>query len=872
MPHAPASSLRARLAALALALCGLCAGPLAAQDAPQRPPAQKPEAPIVRSIEVQGAQRYTKEQLLAALGQEVGAPLDRDRVDRGIHTLFDAFKVNADVKQRDRPDGGVDLLLLVTEMPFDLEPRFAGNRDIDLETLRRWAHLDEKSELYLYQSKRVRQRLLEGYHQEGYPFVEIDVQERGGSGASGEVPDVIFEIREGPQVHVKGIEIEGNRSLPETGALWWKNGLLHLAKTELDSPWLFNMRGSKFVEETLQSDLLALRDVYRDLGWLDAVVELDPPLEYTPDRSGVIIHIRVDEGEPYVVSKLSIRGVTRTLLPGARSLAEATESDAALLFDEPQLLALCKLAPGMRYQRARQQADADALRKFYGRHGYLGHASLAELERFEFIDPPELVFDQRGHKVEVTYKLQQGIQRWIREVLFSGSEFTQDRVLRREVDVLPGRVADSDEINRSLNRIYQTNYFNDDFNPYEHHDPNYRFVTQTDPKWVDLLYGVEEGRVVDFNLSGGIDSNNGLVGRLSLQMRNFDARNTPSSFWSTFSELYDKQAFHGAGQTLQLDLAPGTLYNQARIRFVEPDLFGTQFDRYSLDLELSTNRRLWRFYTENRDRTSVRIGREFGRDLTIYGGLTAQLLNITRLEAPLAGIHPPDEPPLPQGILDEAGRSALNGLTFDLRYLQLDNRINPYEGLSLNWRNALYGGLLGGDWDFLRSQVDVDAFFVLGGREEEKAQPGFHASLGLGIADRLGNAEAVPYTERFFLGGLNNLRGFANRGVGPNTRGEPDGGETMLNGSLEYRIPLSTQTEPGTYREREVFRFLVFADAGVLDPRAYELDFGELRSSVGFGIGMAYPLPINLYFGFPMKQGEGDRRQTFGFNISAFGF
>lgn len=868
---------RSHLAALLLFLSALCAfapcGAALAAQVPQGPPAAPPQrtpAKIVRAIEVQGAQRYTKDQLLQALGQEIGEPYDELRVNRGIETLMKAFKVRARLQARPRPDG-MELLLIVYEEPFDLEPRFAGNRDIDLETLRRWAHLDEKGELYKYQSQRVRQRLLEGYHQEGYAFVEIDVQERDTSGTGGQGTDVIFEIREGPQVRVQEVLIEGNRSLPETGALWWKNGLVHLAKTDLEGPWLFNLRGSKYVEETLQADMIAMRNVYRDLGWLDAVVEAEP-LEFTPDRSGVRIRIHVDEGEPYVISKLSFRGVQRAMPNGAHDLDEATESEVPLLFDEKQLRALCKLAPGLAYQRARQQADAAALRKFYGQHGYLGHPSLDPLSRFEVLDP-ELIFDKQGHKVEVTYKLQQGIQRFIREVLFSGSEFTRDRVLRREVDVRPGEVADAEEINRSLNRIFGTNYFSDEMSQGEHREPTYRFVTlDTDPKWLDLVYAVQEGRVVDFNLSGGVDSNNGLVAHLNLQMRNFDATSMPSSLGSTFSELYDKEAFHGAGQTLQLDFSPGTITTQGLVRFVEPDLFGTQLDRYGLDVSASKKRQTWDFYTEYRDSVNVRISREFGRNLRLSGGVTAQELNITDIKVPLSGIHPPDEPQIPPTLLAEAGRSALNGFTFDLLYQQVDNRINPYEGLGINWRNALYGGVLAGDWNFWRSQFDIDAYFILGHHEEEQSHPGFHASLGLGLSAPMDGTADVPYSERFFLGGLKNLRGFKFHGVGPNTGGEPDGGQTMLNGSLEYRIPLSTQTEPGSYKEREVFRLLLFADAGILDQESFTLHASELRTSVGFGIGMAYPLPIHLYFGFPIRSGEGDQRQTFGFNIAAFGF
>ena len=866
---------RTALAALVVALLaalGLPA-PAAAQDAPAPAPAARSQAPSVHAIEVRGARRYTSEQIVAALGIAAGDVLDAPRakrLDDALVTLWKTFKVRADVKYRQLPENQVDLLVSVQEELFDLEPRFVGNKEIDLETLRRWAQLEERSELYLYQAERVRQRLIEGYKQEGFPFVAIDVQKHGEDPGAGEIPDVIFEIREGPQVHVRGWELRGNRSLPETGALWWKDGLMHLAKPELDGPWLFNLRGSKFVEETLQADLLAMRNVYRDLGWLDAVVELDH-LEYTPDRARVTIHVRVDEGQPYVVSRLAIRGVARDMT-GKTQLEDANESEEELLFDEKELLAVCKLAPGQRYQRSRQQLDATALRNFYGKRGYIAHPTLDPLQSFVFLEP-ELVFDVPQHTVAVTYKLQQGRKIFIREVLFSGAEFTRDRVLRREVDMLPGEQADIEEINRSLNRLYSTNYFSDEFRPMDHRDPSYRFLrVPGDPSHYDLEYQVQEGRVVDFNINGGIDSNNGLVGRLMLQMRNFDATNTPSGFWNTFAEIYEKQAFHGAGQELDIDLAPGTLYNQARIRFLEPDLFLTHFDRVSLDLELSTNRRQWRFYDENRDRINLRLGREFGRKLSLYAGVTAQELDITNVSQSLGGIQQPDQLYLPQGIFDEAGKSALNGLTLDLYYSDLDNRINPTEGLRVNWRNAYFGGPLGGDWEFLRSQIDFDTFFLAGPKLEEGPQASFHLGLGLGFEHPAGDTQAVPYTERFFLGGLNSCRGFANRGVGPNTGGEPNGGESMLNGTLEWRKPLLTQTQPGTYKELEIFRFLLFADAGVLDPRSGALDFSELRASLGFGVGMAYPLPINLFFGFPIQRGDGDRRQTFGFSVSAFGF
>jgi len=128
----------------------------------------------------------------------------------------------------------------------------------------------------------------------------------------------------------------------------------------------------------------------------------------------------------------------------------------------------------------------------------------------------------------------------------------------------------------------------------------------------------------------------------------------------------------------------------------------------------------------------------------------------------------------------------------------------------------------------------------------------------------------VPYTERFFLGGFRTLRGFSFRGVGPNSGGQPLGGETFLHGSLEYRFPLHIIQQPGTFQDIEMFRIVPFFDWGILDPDPFSLDPDELRLSAGLGFGIAYPFPVTFNLGFPLKEGAGDDTQVFSFNL-AFG-
>ncbi|MBL8857955.1 MAG: BamA/TamA family outer membrane protein [Planctomycetes bacterium] len=817
-------------------------------------------------LTVEGARRYTESQLLAALGQKLGEPVDAAGVEKALSILWEAFRVKADVRVRD-VEGGVELKLVVVEMNVDLEPRFIGNADIDVEKLKRWALLEDKGELFLYQAERVRQRLIEGYLKEGYAFVEIDVVRRGPDVGveEGVLPDVVFEIREGPKVRVKDVVVRGNDSMKESGMWWWKDGLVKLAKNELGGPWMFNWFGDKFVRETLDADLLAMREVYRDRGYLDAVVELEK-LEFRPDRTGVVIHVIVDEGPIYKVSAIDLQAFKRVFDAKTRTIQDLPE---LLLFDKEELSKLFKIQVGKPFTRAVQFADSTALRDYYGARGYLAHTSLQE-DFFEFLEPG-LVFDPVAHEVAVTYRIAQGRKRYVREVLFQGAGHTRDRVLRREVDMLPGEVADLTKIRKSLTRLQGTSFFTDDFSPESHKDPTFAFKLTDDPDWVDLEYAVSEGKVVNFQIQGGVDSNSGIFGRLSMIMRNFDITDTPSTPWSTFSELFNKEAFHGAGQELELEFSPGTVVNSYRMRFLEPDIFGTHFDRWSLELDLFRRERRQRFFDEDRNERRVRLGHEFTRNLSGFIGYTNQNLRVTDLESNLVGLNDPDVLPLPDSVYQQEGTTNLSGATIDFSYRDVDRFNNARAGFTANWRNAVYGGVIGGDYDFVKSSIESDVFWMVGD-DTQDVRPGFRLGLGAGVSDNFGDTRETPYTERFFLGGSRILRGFAYRGVGPNRGRNSLGGETYASGTLEFRYPLYSVTQPGTYKESEMFRLTLFTDAGVLGTDPWQARLDDVRWSVGFGLGMVQPFPISLNFGFPLESGDGDRRQTFSFTIFSLWF
>src|SRR5262245_3360143 len=191
-------ALRSAAALLVLALTP------AGQQKPPPPPAeagqQAQARPIVRAVRTVGNVRYTSDQLVSAFGQHTGEPLlGETELRRGVEVLFDTFHVRAVVEMVPLAGGDIELLLRIEELPLDIELRITGNVEISDDKVREWAGLGTREELYLFQAPRIRERLLQHYHDEGYYFAEVRVVERpaGVDPATGQptAPDVIFEIK-----------------------------------------------------------------------------------------------------------------------------------------------------------------------------------------------------------------------------------------------------------------------------------------------------------------------------------------------------------------------------------------------------------------------------------------------------------------------------------------------------------------------------------------------------------------------------------------------------------------------------------------------------------------------------------------------------
>ncbi|HWC61869.1 MAG TPA: BamA/TamA family outer membrane protein, partial [Verrucomicrobiae bacterium] len=127
-----------------------------------------------------------------------------------------------------------------------------------------------------------------------------------------------------------------------------------------------------------------------------------------------------------------------------------------------------------------------------------------------------------------------------------------------------------------------------------------------------------------------------------------------------------------------------------------------------------------------------------------------------------------------------------------------------------------------------------------------------------GVADSYGHTGDVPFYDRYYLGGLDSLRGFRYRSVAPRERPyppaegssrEPIGGDTYWFGSAEYSVPI-IQSD----KERGVgMRFAVFYDIGNVMLNPYSYNFDKYLDNWGLGIRLNLPIgPLRLDYGIPI--------------------
>ncbi len=822
-----------RLLAILLAL-GATAAPLAA--APQGGADRSP--PVISEIEILGAPGREAE-ILAALRSKVGEPYSPTAMQRDWEFLWNPMRIRlVEFQLFELADGSGKLVLTVEEVSSLPRIVFEGQDEFEREDLLLAAGLTGAQAIDPARLPAIVGDIEAFYRREGFHFAKARPRQDPERG------EVRILISEGPLVRVGEVRFEGNEALPSS-TFFGVGTNLHGA-IEAGDGW-FIFPGSKYAEGMVQRDIVALEELYREFGYLDVQVRLSGE-EFYRDGKRVILSFAVDEGPLYTVRSIRIVG----------------EDGAELSYPSERLMEEIGLEPGQAYEKARIAADEAALRKFYGHRGHPAAArGYSDSQSFFAFNPqnggdPKLTVDTEQHQVDVVYEVREGRRMHIRDVLVLGNTQTQDRVVRREVSLEPGDLADGEEAMRSWRRLMGKGWFQDPETKAPFVD--WRFLETDDPELVDLQFEVAEGQTGRMLFGGGLNSSSGPFVSVSLQKDNFDLFDTPSSLGDAWGEILDGRAFTGGGQMLRLFLAPGTQFSQYRIDFSEPDLFGHHINRWPFNLGLFKSFYFLDTHDERRTGGSVSLGRNFGRFTHLWASPSLSTVEVNDLVNGAPGM-----------VKDIRGSNDYNAVTFGFNYNTVEDRFSPVDGGGVRLTYARAGGPFGGDWDFHTTDFSFEKFVPVWSDSLDRRW--VLAFSGRARHQReLGDLRAVPYSERLYLGGHSTLRGFDFRGVGPRRGLYPLGGEAAWNGSVELRFPLVSTRVRESVAEVEYVRGAFWVDAGAVGPHYTNL--GPPRVGAGFGIRIRIPfmptMPLALDFGWPLQSERYDDERVFSFTFGNF--
>ncbi len=406
--------------------------------------------------------------------------------------------------------------------------------------------------------------------------------------------------------------------------------------------------------------------------------------------------------------------------------------------------------------------------------------------------------DHQNRVVNIVYQIQKGRLVYFEEIMVSGNTKTRDKVIRRELQVHEQGVYSGSRLNRSIRNLNRLDYFE---------DVKVNTSKGSDDDRMNLKIEVAEKPTGSFSIGGG---------------------------YSSFQEFFvigavTQRNFMGRGQILQLKGEIGGKVNRYTLSFTEPWLFdiplSAGFDIFNWDYDYT-------YYEKESIGGSVRFSYpvfDFTRVGITYLFERANVYNI----ATDAAIS----------IYDIEGKNTTSSIITHIRYDSKDRLINTTKGSdhSLSFEYAGLGGNVG------YSKVI--------------AETGWYIPLFWGVVNfmhaRTGyvwetSGKVLPDYERFYLGGMNSVRGFDWREIHAIDKdGKEIGGDKFIQFNFELIIPL--------LKDYGIVGVL-FYDTGNVFGKNESMSFSGLRESVGYGFRWFSPLgPIRLECGYILDRKEGER-------------
>lgn len=473
------------------------------------------------------------------------------------------------------------------------------------------------------------------------------------------------------------------------------------------------------------------------------------------------------------------------------------------VFEDNELREGISIKDGEIFQRAKLRDEISRLTDRYGSKGY----SFAEIA-------PNVIPNNKDRTVNIIFSIKEGEMMRIRQINILGNNKTRDNVIRREIRVDEQDVIDTTSLKRSFQRLNNLNFF----------ETVEILPDKVAVDKVDLNVRVKEKPTGQFSIGGGFSSLDRLMAIANITEGNIGGYG------------YMGRISGQLGQRRSM----GTI--TFRNPYINDSLTSLQVDGYRTMTNFLT-------FFESRTGGSITLGRWLSEYNTGSISLFAEELNY---RSPAKGVC---DGPSPQELCKQLGTQSSTGFRINAFRDTRDYYLDPRSGWRVGGGFDIGTPYMGGSNDFIKYHADVI-----------KVTP-LPFDMRLSIRGRFGEVrpfggKPVPLAERFYVGGINTVRGFVFGRAGPvvpNTH-TLVGAAKQLIFNVDLVFTISSEAK---------LNGVIFFDYGKGFGADENLSF-NLRKTAGLEGRWISPFgPLRAAYGINLEPRSGERSGVFEFTIGS---
>ncbi len=476
------------LAAALLAATTPARGQVATPDTPSAPGSD-----TITEIRVEGNRRVESAAIVRSLKTKVGSAYDPTQTGADLQALW-ALGYFADIQLLTQvlPKGGLAYVVRVVERPSIHEIKLEGNEELGKDDFKDDIDIKRYSILDLDAVRRTAKKFQAKYLEKGFFLAEVtfridpvNTDAKVGTGSqpkatnlgplstAAEQVDVVFVMNEHAKVMVKSVSLIG---AVKVSADELKAQML----THEGNYLSFITQEGTYREEMFQRDLAVIEAAYYDRGYLNVKVE-KPSVSLSPDKRLIFIDIRIEEGDPFRISKIDFAG--------------------DLLFPKEELRRPVISREGEYFSRQFIIHDDTALAEMYQDLGY-AYANWS----------PETVVDPATKTVQVIFTVQKGKPQTVETISIVGNNKTRDRVIRRQMRIYEGELFRGTGMRVSKERVTALGFFE---------TVEINFKPGSDDTHVAVTVEVKEKATGSFQVGAGFSSVESFIFTAQVSQNNF---------------------------------------------------------------------------------------------------------------------------------------------------------------------------------------------------------------------------------------------------------------------------------------------------------------------------------------------------------------